>query len=52
MATQIQSEVAEQLDLSVIRYSRVWEDYRLLVKGLNISGRDSVLVITRLAGVF
>ena len=45
--TSRHSEVAGQLDLSVIRYSRVWEDYRILVKGLEISSQDSLLIITR-----
>lgn len=41
------SEVASQLDLSIIRYSQVWEDHLLLVKGLEISSGDNLLVITR-----
>ena len=48
MSDGVKSEVAEQLDLSVIRYSRVWEDYRSLVKGLEICSQDSLLVISRL----
>lgn len=46
-ASKLHSEVSEQLDLSLMRYSRVWEDYRLLAKGLNICSHDSLLVITR-----
>lgn len=44
----LQSEVAKQLDLSVIRYSRVWEDHRTLSQGLQIrEDQDVVVSITR-----
>ncbi len=44
MATEIEKE----LDLSVLRYSRVVEDHRVLTKALQIdSDRDVVLSITR-----
>lgn len=44
----LQSEVAKQLDLSVIRYSRVWEDHRTLSQGLQIrEDQDVVISITR-----
>ena len=47
MASRLKSEVAEKLDLSVIRYSRVWEDHRTLSRALQIQeDRDVVLSIT------
>ena len=46
--TDLQSEVAKKLDLSVIRYSRVWEDHRTLSRGLEIQeDQDVVISITR-----
>ncbi len=45
---KLSSEVASQLDLSVIRYSRVLEDHRVLSAALNIvPEQDTVLSITR-----
>lgn len=41
------STISEQLDLSVLRYSRVWEDYRILCKGLDIKTEDVIVSITR-----
>jgi len=41
------SEVARSLDLSVIRYSRVWEDCRVLSKALQIKPDDDIISITR-----
>ena len=41
------SEVARSLNLSVIRYSRVWEDHRVLSKALQIKPDDDILSITR-----
>ena len=41
------SEVARSLDLSVIRYSRVWEDHRVLSEALQINETDDILSITR-----
>ena len=47
MASRLKSEVAEKLDLSVIRYSRVWEDHRTLSRALQIQeDRDVVLSVT------
>ena len=44
----MESEVATQLDLSVIRYSRVIEDYRVLSRALQIEAdKDVVICITR-----
>jgi len=44
----VESEVSRHLDLSVIRYSRVEEDCRVLCKGLDIRpDSDVVLSITR-----
>ena len=42
-----ENHAARVLDLSVIRYSRVWEDYELLLGGLGPirAGRDVVLSI-------
>ena len=46
--SQLKSEVASQLDLSVIRYSRVLEDHRVLSHAFNIApDQDTVLSITR-----
>lgn len=49
MAEQkLESEVAKQLDLNVIRYSRVVEDHRVLSRGLQIKeDKDAVMCITR-----
>ena len=48
--SKLSSEVATQLDLSVIRYSRVLEDHRVLSEALNIvPEEDVVLSIARLA---
>lgn len=47
MASRPKSEVAQKLDLSVIRYSRVWEDHRTLSQALQIQeDQDVVLSIT------
>ena len=48
MAGKLESEVAKELDLSVIRYSKVWEDHRILSQALQIQPDDVVLSITRL----
>ena len=37
----------KELDVSAIQYSRVWEDHRLLSKGLQTQPGDIVLCITR-----
>ena len=43
-----ESEVAKELDLSIIRYSRVIEDHRVLSRGLQIrEDEDVVVCITR-----
>lgn len=43
-----ESEVAKKLDLSVIRYSRVVEDHRVLSRALQITqDKDVVMCITR-----
>ena len=49
MAEQkVESEVAKRLDLSVIRYSRVVEDHRVLSRALQIEAdQDVVMCITR-----
>ena len=49
MAEQkVESEVAKRLDLSVIRYSRVVEDHRVLSRALQIeTDQDVVMCITR-----
>lgn len=44
---ELKSTVAEKLDLSIIRYSRVWEDCDVLCRGLDIQPNDVVLSITR-----
>ena len=45
---KVESEVATQLDLSVIRYSRVVEDHRVLSRALQIEAdKDVVMCITR-----
>ena len=50
---KVESEVAKQLDLNVIRYSRVVEDHRVLSRGLEIQeDRDVVLCITRLVKLY
>lgn len=41
------SEIAKELDLTVLRYSRVDEDHRVLSKALQINDQDVVLSITR-----
>lgn len=43
----VQSEVAKKLDLEILRYSKVWEDHRVLEEALDISDEDTVLSITR-----
>ena len=44
----VESEVAKQLDLNVIRYSRVFEDHRVLARALEImEDKDVVMCITR-----
>ena len=47
-----QSEVARSLDLSIIRYSRVWEDHRVLSEALQINENDDVISITRYVCTF
>ena len=49
MAEQkVESEVAKRLDLSVIRYSRVAEDHKVLSRALQIEAdQDVVMCITR-----
>ena len=49
MAEQkVESEVAKRLDLSVVRYSRVLEDHRVLSRALQIKAdEDIVMCITR-----
>lgn len=45
---KVESEVAKQLDLNVIRYSRVVEDHRVLSRALEIEAdKDVVMIITR-----
>lgn len=46
------SEVARSLDLSIIRYSRVWEDYRVLSEALQIDENDDIISITRCVCVY
>ena len=46
---QLESEVAQAVDLSVVRYSRVWEDHRVLSLALQVTAEDTVLSITRRA---
>ena len=41
------SEIAAALDLGIIRYSRVWEDWKLLSEGLQVAQDDVILSITR-----
>ena len=43
----VQSEVAKSLDLEILRYSKVWEDHRVLEEALDIGDEDTVLSITR-----
>ena len=43
----IAAKSVKELDASVIEYSRVWEDYRLLSQGLQTQPGDVVLSITR-----
>ncbi len=45
--SKLESEVAMALDLSVIRYSKVFEDHRILSQALDIQPDDVVLSITR-----
>ena len=41
-----ENEAARSLDLNVVRYSRVWEDYKLLLGGLRVRrGQDVILSI-------
>ena len=44
---QLESEVAGEMDLSVIRYARVWEDHRVLSLALRVAPHDTILSITR-----
>lgn len=39
------SEVRAALDLSVLRYSQVWEDHRVLERGLGVGAGDDVLSV-------
>ena len=39
------SEVRAALDLSVLRYSQVWEDHRVLEQGLGVGAGDDVLSV-------
>lgn len=41
------SEIEQALDLSILRYSRVDEDYRVLSRALQICPEDIILSITR-----
>ena len=41
------SEIATALDLGIIRYSRVWEDWKLLYEGLQVADDDIILCVTR-----
>ena len=52
MSAKVESEVAKKLDLSVLRYSRVWEDHRVLSRALQLKPEDVVLSITRYASCF
>ena len=48
----VESEVGKLLDLSVIRYSRVMEDHRVLSRALQIiQDQDVVMCITRYLGI-
>ncbi len=40
-----EKEINDVLKEGIIRYSQVWEDYELLVKGLKIDGDDNILSI-------
>ena len=40
-------EVSKTLNLPEVCYSRVWEDHRVISKGLAIQPQDTVLCITR-----
>lgn len=45
---ELKNEAAEELDLTVIRYSRVFEDHRVLSEALDITAdSDTVISITR-----
>ncbi len=39
--------ISKSLDMEVVRYSKVWEDSRVLAEGLDINKDDVVLCITR-----
>lgn len=41
-----QDQIAQQLDMSILRYSRVWEDHRILCQGLDINHDDVILSVT------
>lgn len=41
------SEVSQQWDLSLIRYSKVWEDHRTLSSALEVTKDDIIISITR-----
>ena len=42
-----EDHAAKSLDTGIIRYSRVWEDHKVLSEALNIQPTDVVLSITR-----
>lgn len=42
----MRSEIAQDMEWDLIRYSVVWEDWRLLAKGLRITPDDDVLSVT------
>lgn len=41
----MKSHIQTQLDLEIIRYSMVWEDYQLLFQGLDIQSNDHIFSI-------
>ena len=45
MTSVTQNQAAVALDLSIVRYSRVWEDHALLLGGLKVAPTDVVLSI-------
>ena len=45
MSAHTSNQAAAALDLSVVRYSRVWEDHALLLGGLRVAPTDVVLSI-------
>ena len=45
MSQGLKSEIAEKMSLDRVRYSQVWEDHRLLERGLEIGPEDDVLSI-------